>query len=60
MKKLFRSHEGYLGGVCGGIAKYMDIDPSIVRLIWAIVTLCSMGVGLFIYLLCWLIIPLEP
>jgi phage shock protein PspC (stress-responsive transcriptional regulator) len=46
-----------LGGVCGGIADYLDADPTIVRLLWAIITLVSVGFGLLAYLLAWIIIP---
>ena len=35
-----------MGGVCGGIADYLDADPTIVRLLWAIITLVSVGFGL--------------
>ena len=47
-----------LGGVCAGVAEYLGIDPTIVRVIW----LCSVmigGFGLFTYMLLWFILPLE-
>ncbi len=57
-KRLYRSRkERMIAGVCGGIGKYLDADPTIVRLIWAIVTLVSFGLGIFVYLLAWIIIP---
>jgi len=59
-KKLYRSRKDrMLGGVCGGIAQYFNVDPTIVRLIWAFITL-AWGVGLVAYLVAWLIIPEEP
>ena len=59
-KKLYRSRKDrMLGGVCGGIAQYFNIDPTIVRLLWAFITL-AWGVGLVAYLVAWLIIPEEP
>lgn len=46
-----------IGGVCGGIAEYIDTDPTIVRLVWALVTVVSIGVGILAYLIAWIIIP---
>lgn len=62
MKKLYRSKtERKLAGVCGGIAVYFNIDPTIVRLIWAFVSLMSASVpGILIYVICALVIPDEP
>ena len=57
-KRLYRNKKDrILGGVCGGIADYLDADPTIVRLLWAIITLVSVGFGLLAYLLAWIIIP---
>lgn len=56
-KKLYKSTiNKKLCGVCGGIAEYFDIDPTIVRLIWVAVTLCG-GAGLLAYIIAALIIP---
>lgn len=62
MKKLYRSKtERKLAGVCGGIAVYFNIDPTIVRLIWAFISLMSASVpGILIYVICALVIPDEP
>jgi len=57
-KRLYRNtKEKILGGVCSGIADYTNTDPTIVRLIWALATLISIGVGLLAYLIAWIIIP---
>lgn len=50
-----------IAGVCGGIAEYMDADPTVVRLIWALLTLFT-GIffGLVAYLIAWLVMPLAP
>lgn len=57
-KKLYKIEEGKkLDGVCGGIAEYMNIDPTLVRLVWALVTLCTVGVGIIGYLICAVIMP---
>ena len=46
-----------IGGVCGGIAEYANVDSTIVRLLWVVATLVSMGTGLLAYLIAWIIIP---
>ena len=59
-KKLYRSKtEKKIAGVCGGLAKFLNIDVTSVRLIWAIVVVCG-GAGLLAYLICALVIPEEP
>lgn len=60
MKRLYRTpKDRILGGVCGGIGKYFDIDPVIIRLIWALFIFC-VGFGLLLYIISWIIIPKEP
>ena len=56
-KRLYRSNTNkYICGVCGGIAEYLNIDPTIVRLIWAILSV-SGGAGLVVYIIAALIMP---
>jgi len=57
-KKLKRSQDRILGGVCSGLAEYFDIDPVIVRLLW-LLTVLTFGVGIVGYLVAWIIIPSE-
>lgn len=58
-KKLHRPKDDRLiGGVCAGIAKYFNVDPTLIRLIWAFATL-FWGTGIILYLLAWIIIPEE-
>ena len=57
-KKLYRSNERKLAGVCGGLAEYIGIDPTVIRVIWALVGLT--GAGLVAYLVCALVIPEKP
>lgn len=60
-KKLYRNvNDKKLSGVCSGLAKYFSIDTTLVRLIWAIVTLCTVGTGILAYIICALLIPEEP
>jgi len=56
MKKLHLSHEKKLCGVCGGIAEYFGIDPTIVRLAWAVLVF-AFGTGIIAYIVAALIIP---
>ena len=57
-KKLYKIEEGkQLDGVCGGLAEYFNVDVTLVRLIWALVTLCTAGVGIIGYLICSVIMP---
>ena len=59
-KKLFRSNTNKkIAGVCGGLAEYLNMDPTVVRLIWVLVALFA-GAGLLAYLVCALIIPEKP
>lgn len=59
MDRLYRSEsDKILGGVCGGIAEFYDIDPSLVRIGAALIVLGT-GFGIFAYLLAWLIVPSE-
>ena len=39
MKKLYRSNDRKIAGVCGGLAEYINIDPTVIRVIWAMVGL---------------------
>lgn len=60
VKRLYRSgKDKILGGVCGGIAEYLGVDPTIIRLIWIALSL-AYGSGIILYLLCWIIIPKNP
>ena len=61
MKQLFRPREGrILGGVCAGIGTHLDVDPVIIRLVWAVLTLLSLGTGIIVYIIAWILIPEEP
>lgn len=59
MKRLYRSRtDSMVCGVCGGVAEYFDIDPSLVRIAWII--LCPLGgSGIFAYLVAAVVIPYE-
>jgi len=59
-RKLYRSgKDKMLGGVCGGIGEYFNIDPTLVRLLWVVLTFTG-GAGLLAYIIAWIIIPRNP
>lgn len=58
-KRLYRSNERRIAGVCGGIAEYFNIDPVLIRLLWLFFTLMG-GSGILIYIIAWIVIPPRP
>ncbi len=60
IKKLYRSHEDrMIFGVCGGIAKYFDADSTLIRVIFILLVFAN-GIGLVMYFIFAILIPLEP
>ena len=49
-----------IGGVCGGLGEYFDVDPTLVRVIFILIALLSLGLGVLAYLLIWMVIPRKP
>jgi len=59
-QRLMRSStDKKLGGVCAGLADFLDIDPTIVRVVWLLAVLCA-GTGVLVYLVLWIALPLAP
>ena len=57
-KRIYRSRKNKIfAGVCGGIGEYLNIDPIIIRLCWIALTLLSVGAGIVVYALAWIIMP---
>lgn len=57
-KKLTKSFDKKLAGVCGGIAEYLDVDPTVVRVIYAVCSVCFAGFpGLILYVILALLMP---
>ena len=57
-KKLYRSMSNrMICGVCGGIGEYFNIDPTLIRLLWVLLSMGSCGTGLLIYIIAAVIIP---
>jgi phage shock protein PspC (stress-responsive transcriptional regulator) len=60
-KRLTRSSKDkMLAGICGGIAEYMVVDPTIIRLVFALATFFTVVFpGVFIYLIMWIVVPKD-
>ena len=57
-KKLKKSTNKMVAGVCAGIAEYFGVDPTIVRIVYAVLAICSVGFpGLLLYIILALIMP---
>lgn len=60
VKRLYRArHDRMIGGVCGGLGKYFDIDPTIVRLLFVLFAFAG-GPGILAYLIMLIVVPEEP
>jgi phage shock protein PspC (stress-responsive transcriptional regulator) len=58
--RIYRSgKEKILGGVCGGLAEYLNMDPVVIRLLWVLLVLLW-GAGIILYVIAWIIIPRNP
>ena len=59
-KKLYKSRtDKKLDGVCAGVAEYLDIDPTVIRLLWILVTAFA-GAGLLAYIVAAIVMPRKP
>ena len=57
-RRLYRSRrDSVLGGVAGGVAEYLDVDPSIVRIIWVVLAIVTGGLFLLLYIVMWVVVP---
>lgn len=60
VRKLYRSsQQRIIGGVCGGLAEYFNVDAILVRLLWILITLIG-GAGILAYIIGWIVIPIRP
>jgi phage shock protein C len=60
-RRLYRSHtDSVLGGVAGGVAEYLDVDPAIVRVLWALLAIITGGVFFVLYIVMWVVVPYRP
>jgi phage shock protein C len=59
-KKLMRSEDRMIAGVAGGLAEYFDTDPTLIRILFVLLTLLGFGgLGIITYIVLWIIMP-EP
>ena len=58
--RLYRSRNAHLAGVCSGIAKRYEFDPIVIRILFVLVTLMTVGFGVLVYVALWVSVPKEP
>ena len=56
-KQLKRSSNKMIAGVCGGIANYFGWDPTLVRVVYVLLTIFTVFAGLLVYIILWVIMP---
>jgi phage shock protein C len=49
-----------IAGVCAGIARYLNVDVTLIRILVAILTVYPPGMGLIFYIACWIVMPRDP
>lgn len=58
MKKLYRSSNRILAGVCGGVAEYFDVDPTVIRVAYAVLSFFTASFpGLLLYIVLMILMP---
>ena len=59
-KKLYKVNEGkVIDGVCAGVAEYLNLDATVIRVLWAVLS-CFGGTGIIAYIVCALVMPRKP
>lgn len=59
-KKLRRDKQkGMIGGVCAGLAEYFDLDPTLVRVAYVLISILTAFAGILVYIILWLLIPAK-
>ena len=59
-KRIYKSRTNIkIDGVCAGVANYLNLDPTLVRIVWLLIALVG-GSGILLYIVCMIIIPREP
>lgn len=59
IKRLYRASEkdSMVGGVCAGIANYFEVDPTLVRFLWVVLTILNIATGIIGYIILWIVMP---
>ena len=58
-KKLRRSNDKMIAGVCAGVAHYFDLDPTVIRIVYVLLSIFTAFAGVLVYLILWLVMPKE-
>lgn len=58
-ERLVRPNKRVIGGVCEGLGRYIDADPTIIRILFAVGLLFGVFPSIIIYIICWILIPSE-
>ena len=58
-KKLRRSNDKMIAGVCAGVAHYFDLDATVIRVVYVLLSIFTAFAGVLVYLILWLIMPKE-
>ena len=59
-RRLYRSRNAYIAGVCAGLADYFDFDPIVIRILAVFIVGATLGLGAIAYIVLWLKVPVEP
>ncbi len=60
-RRLYRSRtDSMIGGVAAGLADYLNADPALVRIVWAILVVVTGGAALVVYIVAWIVVPEGP
>ena len=60
-RRLYKSEtDRVIAGVAGGVAQYLDVDPSIVRVVWAVLAIITGGLFFVLYVVMWIVVPFPP
>jgi phage shock protein C len=60
-RRLYRSRtDTVIGGVAAGLANYLNADPALIRIAWAVLVVVTGGAALILYIIAWVVVPEEP
>ena len=59
-RPLSRVRDGKIAGVCGGVARHLDMDVTLVRILWLLAAIFPPVPGIIAYIVCWAVMPMDP